>query len=302
MEPSIDLSVVVVNYNQDRLLKGCLASVFRTLSPSGVQVVVVDNGSDDGSLQMLTEDFPQVQVIVNEQNLGFAKANNQAIPTCQGRYVVLLNNDTTVLDNALQSLVDFMDQHLSVGCAGPQLLNADGSVQASCMHFPSLARSLVSFVGARVGRGAKYVPRSQADHVHVDAVTGACMMLRGDALAEVGLLDEGYFMYAEETDWCYRARQAGWTTAYYPASKVIHLGEQTARTDPARFYVERRYSRVRFFLKHQGWVAARVADCMIRLSALARWGLATGSRRAYYRQVLSLYNERIKMLYAARAN
>lgn len=291
------LSIVVVNYNQAGLLRECLTSVFRTLPPLDGQVVVFDNGSEDGSRQMLEDSFPQVQVIASEQNLGFARANNLAIRACLGQYLVLLNNDTVVLDNAFQLLLEFMEQHPGVACAGPQLLNPDGSVQPSCMPFPSLWRSVWNFVLASSGKTAKYVPPPGEDHAYVDAVTGACLMLRRQALSEVGLLDEGYFMYAEETDWCYRARQAGWHTAHYPASKVIHLGGQTASTQPVRFYVERRYSRVRFFLKHRGLTSARIADWMIRLSILARWFLASGEKRAHYGHILAYYNERIEELF-----
>jgi N-acetylglucosaminyl-diphospho-decaprenol L-rhamnosyltransferase len=299
LKPSPDLSIVIVNLDQQELLADCLTSVYDTLDPAAVQVIVVDNGSEDGSLHMLRGGFPQVEVLANEANLGFAAANNQGLAKCRGRYIVLLNNDTIVKDNALGSLAEFMDLHQEVGCAGPQLHNADGSIQASCLRFPSLLRGLRSFVGARVGKSTKYVPELEAGWAYVDAVSGACMILRRETLADVGLLDDGYFMYAEEVDWCYRARQAGWPTAYCAASQVIHLGGQTARLEPTRFYIERRYSRVRFMLKHHGQVAARATDYMIRLSALMRWGLATGSKRSHYRQILKSYTERVRPLFQA---
>jgi GT2 family glycosyltransferase len=292
----VDISVIVVTLDRSDLLQSCLTSLFRTVSSTSVDVVVVDNGSTDDSLEILKDNFQEVRVIANPTNVGFAKANNQAIPLCRGRYVVLLNNDTRVLDNAIQSLSEFMDRHPSIGCVGPQLLNADGSVQPSYMRFPSLVGSWRNFAGARTRWGARPLPRMEGGFAYVDAVSGACMMLRMDALDDVGLLDEEYFMYAEETDWCYRAKQAGWRTAYYPASQVIHLGEQTAHQEPARFYVERRYSRVRYFLKHHGPVVARLNDWMIRLVILGRWALAKGTERVYYRQIASLYHERMKQL------
>jgi hypothetical protein len=295
----VDISVIVVTLDRSDLLQSCLTSLFRTVSSTNVEVIVVDNGSTDDSLGMLKDNFRQVRVIANSTNLGFAKANNQAIPLCRGRYVVLLNNDTIVLDGAIESLMDFMDEHPSIGCVGPQLLNADGSIQPSYMRFPSVLGSWRHFVRARTRRGAKPLPRMQGGFAYVDAVSGACMMLRKVALDEVGLLDQGYFMYAEETDWCFRAKQAGWQTAYYPAGQVIHLGEQTAHSEPARFYVERRYSRVRYFLKHRGPVVARLNDWTIRLVIMGRWVLAKGSERAYYRQIASLYHERVKRLYSA---
>jgi GT2 family glycosyltransferase len=298
-QTQVDISVIVVTLDRSDLLQSCLSSLLRTASSTSVEVIVVDNGSTDDSLEMLKDKFRQVRVIANPTNLGFAKANNQAIPLCRGRYVVLLNNDTIVLDGAIQSLLEFMDEHPSIGCVGPQLLNADGSIQPSYMRFPSLVGSWRNFVSARTRRGAKPLPRMEGDFAYVDAVSGACMMLRKVALDDVGLLDEGYFMYAEETDWCYRAKQAGWRTAYYPAGQVIHLGEQTAHKEPARFYVERRYSRVRYYSKHHGPIVARLDDWMIRLVILGRWGLARGNRRAYYRQIASLYHKRIEELNSA---
>lgn len=301
-ELPVDVSIVVVTHNRSDLLEECLT---RALSNSGdlqLQIIVVDNASTDNTSKMLKKQFPQVQVLVNQDNLGFAKANNQAFPYCRGRYVLLLNNDAFLFENTLPVLVQLMDRHLRIGVIGPRLLNADGTVQASCMHRPALLGGLRRYALARLGKQAKYVPDTDNEFVSVDAVTGACFLIRHQALDQVGLLDEAYFMYGEEADWCYRARQVGWQVAYCPVAEAVHLGGQTASAEPVRFYVERRYSRVRFFLKHRGLMAARMTDWMIRLSALARWGLATGSKRAYYSQILSLYNERIKVLFAAEAD
>ena len=291
------VSILVISWNTRSLLDECIHSVYSTAEGIPVEIIVIDNGSVDGSLDMVATKYPDVVLVQNHENVGFARANNLAIPACLGQYVVLLNNDTIVLDGAFQLLLEFMEQHPGVGCAGPQLLNPDGSIQPSCLPFPSLWKSVWNYALARAGKSVKYVPPPGADHAIVDAVTGACLMLRRQALSEVGLLDEGYFMYAEETDWCYRARQAGWPTAYYHPSKVIHLGGQTASTQPVRFYVERRYSRVRFFLKHHGLMSARIADLTIRLSILAHWMLASGEKRAHYGQILAYYNQRTEELF-----
>jgi GT2 family glycosyltransferase len=297
LTPTVDLSCIVVNYDQADLLRRCLTSLFETCGSLAIQVIVVDNGSSDMSLRMLQECFPGVEVISNDQNVGFAKANNQAIPLCSGKFVVLLNNDTVVLDHAFQSLVEFMEQYPRIGCAGPKLLNGDGSVQPSCLEFPSIIKAIPRFVGARFGRSVKYVPVKGNAWTYVEVVSGACMMLRREALEEVGLLDEGYFMYKEEVDWCYRASKIGWVTAYYPFSQVIHLGGQTARTEPVRFYVERRYSRVRFFYKHHGRLSARFVDGTVRLWIVVRWILATSPKREHYRSILKRYNQRIQDLF-----
>jgi hypothetical protein len=248
----------------------------------------------------LLADYPTVQLIRNPQNLGFATANNQAIPRCRGRYVLLLNNDAFVARGALAALVDFMDRHPEVGAAGPQLRNADGSVQPSCMHFPTLRRTLLNFVRVRMGGQGKYVPASHAESVAVDAVVGACLIMRPATLDQVGLLDPGYFMYAEETDWCYRAARLGWRIAYVPGASVIHLGGQTAKRESARFYVERRRSNVRFFLKHRGRLAARVNAELMRWNIGLRWLLSPRQRKTYG-QIWTSYNESIAALFAERA-
>lgn len=291
-----DLSIIIVNYNGAYLLESCLQSIADTCTSLAHDIWVVDNGSSDGSVHMVRERFPDVHIIASAQNLGFAGGNNLALASVAGRYRLLLNNDTIVRPNALQAMVQAMDAHTELGGLGPKLINADGSVQLSCMNYPSLMQAPRNWIKAQLGRSGKYQPKGAGDVAHVDAVTGACLLMRDEALQQIGLLDEGYFMYAEEMDWCYSASRAGWPTGYLPAAEVVHFGGQTARREADRFYVERRYSRVRFYMKHHGRVSARIDDLYIRANILWRWLVHPGERRRY-RALLDTYAERVTPLF-----
>jgi len=293
-----DLSIVIVNYNGARLLAQCLDSVLETKGYLELELYVVDNGSTDGSIAMLRDDYPGVHTIANKENLGFAKANNQALSLCEGRYSLLLNNDTIVLEGALQTMIQCLDHNPHLGGVGPQLLNEDKTIQPSCMHFPSLMGSLKGSWRTRFGGQGKYVAPVTGQYALVEAVTGACLMLRREALEEVGMLDESYFMYAEENDWCYRANMLGWRIAYLPASRVIHFGGQTARRDPDRFYVERRLGRLRFILKHRGRASARLSAFLIGLLIRCRW-LSHKQERPSWGRIMRLYKQEVRALFVA---
>jgi GT2 family glycosyltransferase len=292
-----DLSIIIVNYNGAQLLEGCLASITETACSLSHEVWVVDNGSTDDSVHMVRTRFPSVHVIESAENLGFAGGNNLALASAAGRYRLLLNNDTVVRPGALQLLVQAMARHPELGVLGPRLLNVDDSTQLSAMHYPSLTRAPRNWVKARVGKSGKYQPRSEQDVAYVDAVTGACLLIRAEALYQVGLLDTGYFMYAEEMDWCYRAAQVGWRIGYLAAAQVVHYGGQTARREAERFYVERRYSRVRFYAKHHGRLAAHVDDTFIRINLGIHW-LLQPNERSHYRALLDAYSRRVAPLFA----
>jgi len=291
-----DLSVVIVNHNAAPLLAQCLDSLEHTKGGLSVEIFVVDNGSTDESVSVLQHRYPGVHTIINSDNLGFARANNQALTLCQGRYVLLLNNDTIVLEGALETMVEFMDRNLDAAGVGPQLLNADGTVQPSCMHFPSFMGSLKAFWRAQFKEQAQFIPHIAFESVRVDAVSGACLMLRRQTLQEVGLLDESYFMYAEETDWCYRAKEAGWGIAYLPQARVVHLKGQTAKLYWARSYAERRIGRLRFLLKFRGRVEAQLAFWSITATMCLRW-LFFRTESDQYRQALNLYIEHARELF-----
>jgi N-acetylglucosaminyl-diphospho-decaprenol L-rhamnosyltransferase len=264
---SPDLSVVIVSWNVRDLLRRCLTSVLhpRTHTPTptpSLEIVVVDNASTDGSVEMLRAEFPQVALIANADNRGFTVGNNQGIAAAQGRYVMLLNPDTEVLGDALVALVRYMEAHPDVGLVGPQLLYPDGSVQSSRRRFPTLATAFLesTWLEPWAPRSLlrRYYVLDQPDTatLDVDWVTGAAMLARRETIEQVGGMDEGFFMYSEELDWCRRIKAAGWRAIYYPAAQVVHYeGKSSEQAVPAR-HINFQRSKIRYFRKYHGPVVA----------------------------------------------
>ena len=250
----VDVSIVIVNWNTRALLIQCLTSVSQIPHTWEIEVIVVDNASQDGSGCALKKAFPSVYLMENDRNLGFAKAANQGFKKASGRYVLLLNPDAQVKPEAVERLMSFMDTHLDSGIAGAQLLNSDGSKQNSIANFPSLATELLNkrllrwffpkqFPGKEIG---------YTEPIEVDSVIGACMMVRREAMDQVGFLDEDYFLFLEETDWCYRMRRAGWKVFHVPQAEVLHFQGKSAEQDKRRAKIEYFRSRYQFFEKNRG--------------------------------------------------
>ncbi len=248
------LSVIIVNWNTKELLCQCLHSLSQTLKKIDTEVFVVDNGSADGSAGAVREKFPEVKLIENPVNMGFASANNQALSVSKGRYLLLLNPDTQVKDGAIEKMLSFMEANPDVGIAGAQLMNVDGSKQNSIANFPSLATELLNknllrwlFPQRFPGKERDYL-----DPIEVDSVIGACMMVRRKAMEQVGPLDEDYFLFMEETDWCFRMKKANWKIFHVPRAEVIHFQGKSAEVDKARARVEYYQSRYHYFKKNKG--------------------------------------------------
>lgn len=272
-----DLSIALVNWNTRDLLDQCLASIYESADGAGYEVIVVDNASGDHSAETVAQKYPDVRLIRNRVNLGFAAGCNIAFKHSTGRYFLLLNTDTLVLDGALGAMVAFMDDHPDAGAVGCKLLNPDGTLQRSCSRFPSLITELFDALYL-----SKLFPRSRLfgcysmsywgfdETSEVDFAGGSCLMVRRDAVEEVGLLDEGYFMYTEEADWCYRLWQRGWRVYYFPDAQVIHLGGQSAGKLGSDILLHLYMSRHRFVEKHRGSAAAATLRAIIALGALCR--------------------------------
>jgi N-acetylglucosaminyl-diphospho-decaprenol L-rhamnosyltransferase len=305
----LDLSVVVVSYNTIDLLRECLATAVVSLASPGAdglrleyELFVVDNASVDGSVAMVAEEFPQAKLIANDTNRGFAAANNQALAQATGRYYLLLNPDTEVIGDALPSLVAFMDDHPKAGAAGARLENPDRTFQHSAFRFPTLWMSFFDFfplnhrvVNSRLnGRypRSKYTRPFQIDHP-----LGACMIVRAEAAAQVGLLDERFFMYCEEIDWCMRIKQAGWEIWCTPDSGVVHHVGASARQFRGPMLVELHRSRQRLFAKHyspafQSRHKAIVRFGLRRQALLDWWAVVRGRlSRAEFAERLAAYGE-----------
>ncbi len=299
-----DLSVIIVNWNVRDLLRRCLHSILANLPTCSLEVIVVDNASTDGSMEMVRTEFPQVRLIANPGNRGFTAANNQGLAVARGRYVLLLNPDTEVVGDALETMVAFADAHPDVGVVGPQLLNPDGTVQSSRRRFPTLATALFESTWLQPCAPRRllvhyYVLDRPDDEVQdVDWVTGAALMARREAVEQVGPLDEGFFMYSEELDWCRRFRAAGWRVVYLPTARVIHYeGKSSEQVLPAR-HIHFQTSKIRYFRKYHGPAAAEVLRLVILGNYLwqigvegARWLLGhkrplRAERIAAYRQVV----------------
>ncbi|BAM00821.1 MULTISPECIES: glycosyltransferase family 2 protein [Caldilinea] len=290
------LSVIIVNWNTCALLAECIAAVERETTSIPHDIWVVDNGSSDGSAAMLRQDFPHVQVIESPVNLGFARANNLAMRRSAGRYLLLLNTDALVQPGSVQALLQVAEAAPRAGVVGAHLLNPDGTFQASHTHFPTLWQEflILSTLGRRLVRPwyPSHGPEETKGPQRVEYVEGACMLVRREALAEVGGLDEGYFMYAEEVDWCKRMRAAGWEVWYAPAAKVVHIGGASSADRKTSREADLYRSRVRYFRIHHGRLEAEILKVMIILftavkqvvHALTRWTI--GSR--YGRPVVTL--------------
>lgn len=291
-----DVSVVILNWNTRDLLLECLRVVEANTDGLAVEVLVVDNASTDDSVASVCQGFPHIRVVESATNLGFAGGNNLGAREAAGRYILLLNTDAFLRPGTLGRLVGLLDANPGAGLCGARLLNADGSFQASHTAFPTLTREFLILSGLGRLLFGQHFPSQGPDRAsgprQVDYVEGACLLLRPEAYWQVGGLDAGFFMYAEEVDLCMTLRRAGWSVWYHPEAEVVHLGgASSAERKPERegdLYV----SRVRFFNKHYGPVAARLLTGQIylltALKNLLHHGLRllTGGRRG--RQVISL--------------
>jgi N-acetylglucosaminyl-diphospho-decaprenol L-rhamnosyltransferase len=302
----IDLSVVILSWNVRNLLRQCLQSVFSDGKPMGerrsllTEVIVVDNASSDDSADMVRAEFPLARLIVNAANRGYTGGNNDGIAAAAGRYVLILNPDAQVVGDALATLVEYADAQPDVGVVGPQLLNPDGSIQSSRRRFPTLATGLFesTWLQSLAPRSvlSSYYVQDRPDDVtqEVDWLVGACLLVRREVIQQVGALDEGFFMYSEELDWCRRIKQAGWKVVYLPAAQVIHHIGKSSDQVAAQRHIYFQTSKVRYFRKHRGALMAGVLRWL--LLALYLWQLvlevakgAIGSKREMRRERVRAY-------------
>ncbi len=250
----MDLSVIIVNWNTRELVLESLRSLYRAWMNGSMEVFVVDNGSSDGSVEAIRAAFPGAVLIEKRKNLGFASANNEAIRYARGKYILLLNTDVILQGDTLTVLMDFMEQTPQAGIVGAQLLKPDGSKQNSFDNFPTLASEGLNKSLLRILFPKRYPSKrlSFSLPVAVESVIGACMMVRRDALDDVGPMDENYFFFMEETDWCYRMREKGWGVHLIPQARAVHLQGGTVDRVKAQAKVEYYRSRYLFFEKNRG--------------------------------------------------
>ncbi len=252
------LSIVIVNYNTGKLLGSCLESVYAGANGTPFDIWVVDNNSRDDSVEIVKSRFPNVRLIENTSNLGFSRANNKVIAQSQSEYILLLNPDTVIVDDAIERMVKFMNANPNVGISGCRVLNTDRTLQLACRR--SIPTPKVAFY--RLTGLSRLFPRHKTlakynltyqdpNQTHeVDAVSGAFLLIRRKAVEDIGLLDERFFMYGEELDWCLRAKRAGWAVMYHPEAEIIHYKGESAKYNSRKAAFEFYRAMYLFHKKH----------------------------------------------------
>ncbi len=273
---AIDTSIIIVNWNTRDVLRSCLASAYRETENITFEVIVIDNASIDHSVEMIKEEFPSAIVIDNYENRGFAAANNQGIAIARGRYVLLLNSDTIVMDNAIAKTIEFADNHPEAAVVGCQVRENQKKVQMTCFRYPSIVNLFLSAFGlAKLFKYNRVFGREwmlwwkRDSERDVDVISGMFMLARRQAIDQVGLLDERFFMYCEEADWCYRFAKAGWKVLFWPGAQVIHVGggSHSSSQIPVKMFVQQQKSRLIFLRKHQGIFIYLLANLIVAISS-----------------------------------
>jgi len=261
----MDLSIIIVTWNSQEFIRNCLDSIFLSQGNFSSEVIMVDNGSSDETAKIVEELYPQVNLIQNKKNLGYAKANNQGIEEARGEYILLLNPDTQVLEDALSLMYEFMEEHPELGALGPRLLNPDKSVQASCREFPTFSTLIWEFFGlSRLFPRSRVFSRWRMGYFNfdkqreVDQPMGSCLMLRRATLEDVGILDENFVMFFNDVDLCFRIKKSGWRIYFYPEAKVIHHKGASTRKAKVRMIWLSHLAFYKFFKKHTAGLANRL--------------------------------------------
>lgn len=261
-----EVSIIIVSWNAKDYLIGCLMSLYeQDLGPA--EIIVVDNGSSDGSPEAVEELFPDVTLIRSDENLGFAKANNVGINASSGKYVCLINSDVAVLDNCVDALKRYLDSNPSVGLVSPRVLNPDMTLQKTLRRFPTIKGVFLSAIGLD---SRNYLPHDGI--AEAQAVSGCFMMVRRSAIEQAGLLDERFFFYAEDKDWCRRIINMGWKIVYYPQARAIHYGGQSSAAAPVRFYLELQNANLKYWKKHHGHLRTAIYLAITVLHQALRLG------------------------------
>jgi GT2 family glycosyltransferase len=302
----IRISVVIVNYNTSRLLDDCLQSVYSRTAGASFEVIVVDNGSDDDSVRMVGKRYPQARLVANDRNAGFSVACNAGIREAGGEYVVLLNSDTVLENDALTILADFLDANPRAGICGPRLQNADGTPQKSVAETPTLGRVFWNFAAQTLGG---YKPTWQREYeperfgydrtlrIEGESLTGACLAIRKSIFDDLGLLDERFFFYMEEADWTLRAARTGWEIWFVADAVVRHLhGASVRLNDRSELMIKIKTMQIRslqhFYRKHFG-PASRAGLRLVLLGFLGTNLLRRWAEQAIGRNESAAYNVRL---------
>ncbi|MHA2401675.1 MAG: glycosyltransferase family 2 protein [Candidatus Kariarchaeaceae archaeon] len=269
----MDISIIIVNWNTKELLADCLASIYASPPGGEFDIWVVDNSSTDGSPDLIKERYPEIKLIENQENIGFARANNQAFRECQGKSVLLLNPDTVVEAGAIKELEKFLDRMPEAGMVGARLNNPDGSLQISAFPIPTLSREFW-----RMFHLDYFVPYANYPMEdwnlnsarEVDTLLGACMLIRCEALDEFGIFDEEYFIYSEEVDLCTRLKKAGWHLYWVPSAVVVHYGGQSTQQVAGEMFLRLYEGKILYFRKHRSKISVIVYKLILFTATIAR--------------------------------
>jgi len=275
------LTISLVNTNNRDLLRACLQSLYSVDHSASFEVILVDNLSTDGSREMVAAEFSKVQLVLNGARQGFGANHNQAIRRAKGEYILVLNEDTIVRAGALKAMADYLDADSAAGAVGCRLENPDGTLQPSCYRFPSPGRSVAenlllvaAFPDNRFW--GDYRAWAHDDQRYVDFVSGAAIMVRREVIETVGTFDEQFFIYAEETDWCYRMSKARWKVAFTPAGTIVHYGGQSSVAFKDRQFCEFNRSATKYFRKHHGRSGVAVNHLAMLVGSIVRIPLWLG--------------------------
>jgi hypothetical protein len=309
----IDISVIIVNWNTKALLLDCVESLYQTTRKSSLEIIVVDNASTDGSIDALRQSFPQVQTIVNQDNLGFAKANNIGIKKAQGLYVCLINSDVKALDGVLDKMRAYMESHPEIGVLAPKTFFGDMQIQKNCREFPTLRNLFCQefflntlFPTVAFFRGRDMVRCDYDTVMEIEALSGCFLMVRREVIAQVGPLDEQFFFYSEDVDWCKRIHDAGWKLIHYPEAEAIHFAYGSSSNAPLRFQVEMLKANWQYWRKHKSMIECALFWLIEFAGKLGRamgWfaiNLVGSQRQAKAKMMVAANGKMLKWLINAR--
>lgn len=278
----MDLSIIIVNYNTKELTLQCISSIYESnTKKNSFEIFVVDNNSSDGSVEAIKQQFKKVILIENKDNVGFSKANNQAIRQAKGEYILLLNSDTIVQENTLSIMLQYMQQNNDVGAAGCEVLLQDGKLDIACHRgFPTPSASFYYMLGL----AKKYPNNPKFNQYHksylnmreiheIDCLVGAFMIVRAETIQQVGMLDESFFMYGEDIDWCYRIKEAGWKIVYNPTVSIIHYKGASSRKKPVKIVYEFHRAMFIFHKKHYAQKYSAFTNGIVYTGITAKLGL-----------------------------
>ncbi|MET3939719.1 GT2 family glycosyltransferase [Paenibacillus sp. PvP094] len=282
-----DVSIIIVNYNTRKLTLDCLASVYESITSFQYELIVVDNASYDGSVEAIRDAYPDVKLIANRDNTGFAVANNQGMEIAKGRYILLLNSDTVVQKDTLEIMIGFMDRHPEMGASGCKVILPDGSLDKACKRgFPTPSASFYYAFGiSRIFPDRPKFNQYQLGHLSpddeypVDCLVGAFTLVRRETINQVGGLDETFFMYGEDIDWCYRIKEAGWGIYYYPRTYIVHYKGASARRKPMKIIYEFHRAMWVFHRKHYAKRYSMLTNTAVWLGIALKFSLSLISNK-----------------------